>query len=68
MVASVSGAAEPGTSPFVWAATVTVVAPSGDFGVNAGIIHLVAAQDQPGFPFFTVWIRDADGEWRYIAE
>lgn len=68
VVASVSGGVEPGTSPFVWAATVTVVAPSGDFGVNAGIIHLVTAQDQPGFPFFTVWIRDADGEWRYIAE
>jgi ketosteroid isomerase-like protein len=51
----------------------TLVASSGDLGVNFGYIRLNAAPPpgQPGDPqpFFTVWRRDSPSEpWRYIAE
>lgn len=70
IAANVSQGLAPGTSPVVWSAERTMLAPSGDFGVNLGFITPVAsAQRQgPGFPFFTIWRRGADGAWRYIAE
>lgn len=66
------GSAEPG-SPVVWAADHrTIVAPSGDFGVNIGWIVTKAngPNGQPSrFPFFTIWRRaDLQSPWRYIAE
>lgn len=51
----------------------TLVASSGDLGVNFGYLRLnvAAPPGQPGdpAPFFTVWRRDSPSEpWRYIAE
>ena len=51
----------------------TLVASSGDLGVNFGYLRLNVAPPpgQPGepAPFFTVWRRDSPSEpWRYIAE
>jgi ketosteroid isomerase-like protein len=50
----------------------TIVAASGDFGVTIGHIFPNApgadGKPQPGRPFFTIWRKDADGVWRYIAE
>lgn len=51
----------------------TLVASSGDLGVNFGYLRLNVAPPpgQPGgpAPFFTVWRRDSPAEpWRYIAE
>ncbi|MBX3173405.1 MAG: hypothetical protein KF709_03290 [Gemmatimonadaceae bacterium] len=68
VVRSVSTGVPPGTSPFVWGADRTLVAPSGDFGVNLGVILRAEARGLPGFPFFTVWMRGRDGRWLYIAE
>lgn len=50
----------------------TLVASSGDLGVNFGYIRPKAAPP-PGHPaaqpFFTIWRRDShDAPWRYIAE
>ena len=55
-----------------WAPEKAIVATSGDFGVTIGYI----TPNQPGpdgksapaQPFFTIWRKDADGVWRYIAE
>ncbi len=59
------------TSPLYWSAERTLVASSGDLGVNIGTIH----QKEPeagkpsSFPFFTIWRRDsASDPWRYVAE
>lgn len=68
VVRSVSTGVPAGTSPYVWDADTTIIAPSGDFGVNLGVILRTAARTQPGFPFFTIWLRGADGRWRYVAE
>jgi hypothetical protein len=58
-------------SPLYWSAEKTLVAPSGDLGVNIGTIH--QHQAKPGepasFPFFTIWRRDSTSDpWRYVAE
>lgn len=61
-------------SPVTWAADHrTIIAPSGDFGVNLGYIRAKAPGPdgvaRPPFPFFTVWRRAGAGSpWRYIAE
>lgn len=61
----------PGTSPVTWNAERTIIAPSGDLGVNLGYIRAKSpgadGRERPPFPFFTVWRTDAAG-WRYIAE
>lgn len=61
----------PGTSPVTWNAERTIIAPSGDLGVNLGYIRSKSTgadgRERPPFPFFTVWRKDAVG-WRYIAE
>ena len=50
----------------------TIVAASGDFGVTIGHIFPNApgadGKPQPGRPFFTIWRKEPDGTWRYIAE
>lgn len=59
-------------SPIIWGPDAGVlVAPGGDLGVTFGYIRTKAAPPagQPDrSPFFTVWKRDAAGDWRYIAE
>ena len=68
------GSGEPaGGSQVRWGPDVkTIVAASGDFGVTIGHIFPNApgadGKPQPGRPFFTIWRKDADGAWRYIAE
>jgi hypothetical protein len=69
------GEGAPGpTSPVVWAADHrTIIAPSGDFGVNLGYIRAKTPPSdgaaRPPFPFFTIWRRAGAGSpWRYIAE
>ena len=59
------------TSPLYWSAEKTLVASSGDLGVNIGTIQ----QKEPeagkpsSFPFFTIWRRESPSDpWRYIAE
>jgi ketosteroid isomerase-like protein len=50
----------------------TIVAASGDFGVTIGHIFPNApgadGKPQPGRPFFTIWRKNAEGVWRYLAE
>ena len=57
------------SSPVSWAADhKVIVASSGDLGVTLGYIRSNDKKDQPAIPFFTIWRKDADGTWRYIAE
>ncbi len=62
----------PNTSSVNWGPEKTVIAPSGDFGVTIGYIVRNKPGDDgkipPGQAFFTIWRRDAAGEWRYVAE
>jgi hypothetical protein len=62
-----------------WGPEKTIIAASGDFGVTIGyIVRNQPGADPstssgqvaspPGQPFFTIWRKDADGAWRYIAE
>ena len=68
------GAGEPAAGSQVrWGPDMrTIVAASGDFGVTIGHIFPNApgadGKPQPGRPFFTIWRREANGDWRYIAE
>lgn len=60
-------------SPVAWAPDQgTLVASSGDLGINWGYIHPVGPPPpgQPkAIPFFTVWHRATpQAPWRYIAE
>jgi hypothetical protein len=70
--AQVGQGAPPNTSPVNWGPDKTIVAASGDFGVNIGyIIRNQPGPDgkvPPGQPFFTIWRKDAAGAWKYIAE
>ncbi|HEX6161886.1 MAG TPA: hypothetical protein VFZ31_00875 [Vicinamibacterales bacterium] len=69
---NVGRGAPPNTSPVSWGPEKTIVAASGDFGVTIGYItpNKTAADGKtpPRQPFFTIWRKDADGAWRYIAE
>jgi ketosteroid isomerase-like protein len=55
-----------------WSTEHSFAASSGDLGVSIGTIRSntpSADGSDKGFPFFTVWRRDApDQPWRYIAE
>ena len=55
-----------------WAPEKAIVAISGDFGVTIGYITPNKpgpdGKPLPAQPFFTIWRKDADGAWRYIAE
>ena len=67
------GQNEPATGSSVnWGPEKAIVAISGDFGVTIGYITPNKpgpdGKTPPGQPFFTIWRRDADGAWRYIAE
>lgn len=61
-----------GPSPVRWAADYTLVASSGDLGVNWGMLHR-SGPTPPGrlseIPYFTIWYRGHSTEpWRYVAE
>ena len=63
----------PNTSPVTWGPDMTIIAPSGDFGVTIGYITRKAAGPDgkipPPNPFFTIWRREGSpAAWRYIAE
>jgi ketosteroid isomerase-like protein len=70
--AALGQGAPPNSSPVHWGPEKTFVAASGDFGVTLGyIVRNQPAADgktPPGQAFFTIWRKDADGVWRYIAE
>jgi hypothetical protein len=60
-------------SPVSWGPEITIIAPSGDFGVTIGYIVQnkpdADGKIPPGRPFFTIWKRDSpNGKWLYIAE
>lgn len=67
---AVSGGEPPSPSPVSWKADTTLVASSGDLGVNFGVIRLNKPVEGRGpFAFFTIWWRASPSEpWRYIAE
>ena len=70
--AVVAGFKDEGPATIHWGTERSFVASSGDLGVSIGMIRPNAPPkpgDPDGFPFFTVWKRDApDQPWRYIAE
>ena len=52
-----------------WSTERSFAASSGDLGVSIGTIRPHDPKDGAGFPFFTIWRRDApDQPWRYVAE
>jgi ketosteroid isomerase-like protein len=52
-----------------WSAEGAMVAESGDLGLTWGHIRLSGASGgERKVPYFTVWRRTGEGEWRYIAE
>jgi ketosteroid isomerase-like protein len=69
---NVGSGAPPNTSPVNWGPEKTIIAASGEFGVTIGYIVRNApgadGKALPPQPFFTIWRKDADGVWRYIAE
>jgi ketosteroid isomerase-like protein len=72
IAANVGRGLPPNTSSVNWGPEKTIIASSGDFGVTIGyIIRNQPGADgkiPPGQPFFTIWRREANGAWRYIAE
>jgi ketosteroid isomerase-like protein len=72
-IASLVSQGEPASGSSVnWGPEKAIVAVSGDFGVTIGYITPnkpgADGKTPPGQPFFTIWRRDSDGVWRYIAE
>jgi ketosteroid isomerase-like protein len=69
---AVGSGAPPKTSPVNWGPEKTFIAASGDFGVTIGYIVRNAPNADgripPGQAFFTIWRKNAEGVWRYIAE
>ena len=64
---AVAAGAPPGLK-IRWAADHVVAAPSGDLGVNLGMIVISEGTGpEQRVPFLTVWRRTAAG-WRYVAE
>lgn len=62
------GAGAPPGLKIRWAADHVVAAPSGDLGVNLGMIVISEGTGpEQRVPFLTVWRRTAAG-WRYVAE
>lgn len=63
-----AGGAVQGT--LTWGADETIVAPSGDFGINIGTIVVTPTRGQARrIPFFTIWRRPRlTDPWRYVAE
>jgi len=60
---------EEGPAKIHWGTERSFVASSGDLGVSIGTIFQHDSKDGKGFPFFTIWRRDApDQPWRYVAE
>lgn len=53
-----------------WGADETIIAPSGDFGINIGTIVVTPTSGEPRrIPFFTIWRRPRlTDPWRYVAE
>ena len=51
-----------------WSSEATHVAAGGDFGLSWGWIRSVEDKEAQPIPFFTIWQRDEQGRWRYIAE
>ena len=61
----------PAGSSVNWAPEKAIIAVTGDFGVTIGYItpNKPAADGKtPPQPFFTIWKKDANGVWKYIAE
>ena len=80
-IASLVSEGEPATGSSVkWGPEKAIIAASGDFGVTIGYITAnqpgpdpstssgQSGRTPPAQPFFTIWRKDADGAWRYIAE
>ena len=71
VISSLAAVAAAVVVPRIWDKG-TLVASSGDLGLNWGYIrlHSPPADGKPSaFPFFTIWRRAApDQPWRYIAE
>jgi ketosteroid isomerase-like protein len=72
-IAAAVSQGEPASGSSVnWGPEKTIVAITGDFGVTIGYIVPnkpgADGKTPPGQPFFTIWRKDADGVWRYIAE
>jgi len=69
---NVGSGAPPNTSPVNWGPEKTIIAASGEFGVTIGYILRNApgadGKTPPPQPFFTIWRKNAEGVWRYIAE
>lgn len=53
-----------------WGADETLIAPSGDFGINIGTIVVTPTRGEVRrIPFFTIWRRARPADpWRYVAE
>jgi ketosteroid isomerase-like protein len=67
------GQNEPATGSSVnWGPEKAIIAVTGDFGVTMGYITPnkpgADGKTPPPQPFFTIWKKDANGVWKYIAE
>lgn len=72
-ISTAVGQNEPATGSSVnWGPEKAIIAVTGDFGVTMGYI----TRNNPGpdgkapppQPFFTIWKKDANGVWKYVAE
>ena len=72
-IGTMVGQNQPPTGSSVnWGPDKAIVAITGDFGVTIGYITPNQAgpdgKTPPPNPFFTIWKKDANGVWKYIAE
>ena len=72
-ISTMVGQNQPATGSSVnWAPDKAIVAISGDFGITMGYITPNGpgpdGKTPPPNPFFTIWKKDSNGVWKYIAE
>lgn len=51
-----------------WKPAKAIIAESGELGYTYGFWKLVAKQDTSEGTYITVWMKDGNGRWKYIAD
>jgi ketosteroid isomerase-like protein len=52
----------------IWKPAKAIIAESGELGYTYGFWKLVAKQDTSEGTYMTVWMKDSNGRWKYIAD
>lgn len=67
LIESYAGKSDSGVV-LTWKPESAMIAASGEFGFTYGLWTLVAANDTSRGTYLTVWSKNTNGQWKYIAD